>query len=127
VIDDEEDSRNTLADLLRMGGHEVDAATNGTEGVAAFKRGRHDLVLTDLGMPMMSGWRVAKMIKEIDAQVPVVLVTGWGDTLDESRLRENGVDAIVSKPFRIDRMLKLVRETIDHSAGRESTKSRLSV
>jgi nucleoside-diphosphate-sugar epimerase/CheY-like chemotaxis protein len=127
VIDDEEGSRSTLTDLLKMGGHQVEVACDGREGVETFKRGHHDLVLTDLGMPMLSGWKVAKMIKEVDAAVPVVLVTGWTDMLDEKRLRENGVDVIISKPFRIDHMLKVVKEALHGGRGKEHEKSRISL
>ena len=58
----------------------------------------------------MSGWQVAEEIKKINRKVPVALVTGWGVQLKNSELREKGVDFIVSKPFQVDQVLKLVQE-----------------
>jgi CheY-like chemotaxis protein len=58
--------------------------------------------MTDLAMPGMSGWQVAQAVKALRPDVPVVLVTGWGVELPAEQLRANGVDRVMTKPFRID-------------------------
>jgi DNA-binding response OmpR family regulator len=58
-----------------------------------------DLVFTDLGMPEMSGLEVAATVKEQSPTTAVVMITGWGMEMDEKRLREEGVDLLLCKPF----------------------------
>jgi len=113
VVDDEEVIRKNLYDILLMEGHQVTMASGGEQGIEIFKRGDFDLVFTDLGMPEVSGWQVAKAIKQIDPKTPVVIITGWGATLDKAMLRENGIDFQISKPFRINQLLGLVSEGLD--------------
>jgi PAS domain S-box-containing protein len=112
VIDDEEPVRNLLYDILEEGGHEVEVACNGSEGVELFKRKEFDLVFTDLGMPGMSGWQVAEEIKKIKRETPVALITGW-KVDQESEMMKNGVDLIVNKPFQLDQVLRLVHEGME--------------
>lgn len=112
VIDDDVAVREVLADILRAGAHEVVAAGTGSEGIALFEAGAFDVVFTDLGMPGMSGWEVARGIKTMRPGTPVGLITGWGASLDEAELADHGVDLIIPKPFRFDRVLELVDEAI---------------
>jgi CheY-like chemotaxis protein len=112
IIDDEEPVRNLLCDILEEGGHEVEVACNGSEGVELFKRKDFDLVFTDLGMPGMSGWQVAEEIKKIKRETPVALITGW-KVDQESEMMKNGVDLIVNKPFQLDQVLRLVHEGME--------------
>lgn len=113
VVDDEEAIRKNLHDILTLGGHHVALASGGEEGINIFKEGDFDLVFTDLGMPEVSGWQVAKAIKQIDPRTPVVIVTGWGATLDKQRARESGIDLQISKPFRIHQLLELVSKGLE--------------
>lgn len=116
VIDDEEDVRTTLADILAAQGHAVRMAAGGREGLALFGQERYDLVLTDLGMPGMSGWQVARSIKEISRETPVILVTGWGEELDPQAVQEGSVDFVLSKPFRLNSLLTLVHRALERRA-----------
>ncbi|HEV8310898.1 MAG TPA: GAF domain-containing protein [Methylomirabilota bacterium] len=102
VIDDEEPVREALADMLRLAHHEVTVASQGSEGIERFRTAPFDLVLTDLAMPGLSGWQVAQAVKAHRPDVPVVLVTGWGVELPAEQLRANGVDRVMTKPFRIE-------------------------
>jgi PAS domain S-box-containing protein len=113
VIDDDNAVRDVLADILRTGDHHVVSAANGPEGLELFKRAEFDLVFTDLGMPGMNGWEVAQGIKSLRPGTPVGLITGWGASLDEARIKDRGVDLIVSKPFRYNQVLELVAEVMD--------------
>ena len=75
--------------------------------------GDFDLVFTDLGMPEVSGWEVAKAVKEINPKTPVVIITGWGAMLDKRKARESGVDLQISKPFRVHELRELVFEGLE--------------
>jgi len=110
VIEDEDDLRNLLTDILKMEDLQVEAAENGREGIALFASKHFDLVFTDLGMPEMSGWQVAKEIKKLDDKTPVALITGWHIQLNDAEKKEKGVDLIINKPFKVNEILKLVED-----------------
>jgi PAS domain S-box-containing protein len=110
VIEDEKGVRLLLEDILTDVGHEVETASCGGQGIEKFKKNSFDLVLTDLGMPGMSGWQVAKEIKKINKKIPVALITGWEVQLNDSELKKHGVDLVVNKPFRVEQVLRLVQE-----------------
>jgi len=110
VIENEKDIRLLLSDILTSGGHRVASASDGIEALQIFKKEYFDLVLTDLGMPAMSGWEVASTIKKMAPDVIVVIISGWGSELDDRELEKNGVDMVVSKPFRVGQILNLVQE-----------------
>jgi PAS domain S-box-containing protein len=112
VIEDEEDVRTLLCDILTSDGHEVTAACNGEEGVELLGKADFDLVFTDLGMPAMSGWEVASSVKSRNPHTTVVLVTGWGIQLDHQELTRNGVDLVVNKPFSVEQILRVARERL---------------
>ena len=113
VIDDEKRIRDNLEEILSQAGHTVTSAANARQGVSLFKKGRFDLVFTDLSMPEISGWEVARIIKQKDPEVPVALVTGWGVRIDAERLRDKGIDMVISKPFQMNRILNLVVEAVE--------------
>ncbi len=112
VIDDEETVRNVLSRILSEVNYRVTTAENGEEGIRLFKEGEFDLVLTDLGMPGISGWEVSKAIKKMSPQTPVGMITGWGVEVDQAKIEENGIDFIIPKPFQFDQILKVLGETI---------------
>lgn len=108
VIDDDERVRTLLRDILLFGGFQVIEASDGKSGIGYFEKGGFDMVLTDLGMPGMNGWEVARWIKSRTPQIPVALVTGWGTNLDEEKIKESGVDWIIGKPFQVNEVLESV-------------------
>jgi DNA-binding response OmpR family regulator len=108
VIDDDERVRTLLRDILLFGGFQVIEASDGKSGIGYFEKGGFDMVLTDLGMPGMNGWEVARWIKSRTPQIPVALVTGWGTNLDEEKIKESGVDWIIGKPFQVNEVLETV-------------------
>jgi signal transduction histidine kinase len=110
IIDDEADVRELLTDVLTGRGHTVTVAAGGREGLARFEAGRYDLVLTDLGMPELNGWEVARVIKSARRDTPVLLLTGWADPVDPSE--EGGVDGIVRKPFDLNRLAAVINSAL---------------
>ena len=106
IVEDEEEVRNLLSDILASGEHEVEVAANGSQGLEMFETGSFDLVFTDLGMPDISGWEVAKKIKAINRKVPIVLVTGWNVEIEDDEKGNNHVDRVIQKPFQVDQVLE---------------------
>jgi signal transduction histidine kinase/ActR/RegA family two-component response regulator len=113
VIDDEDSVRDVLSQMLRAKGHQVVAAASGEEGIEQFEKGTFDLVLTDLGMPRVSGWEVGKAVKKMNPKVPVAMITGWGMELNRDKMSESGIDLVISKPFDFNRVLQLVLEALE--------------
>jgi GAF domain-containing protein/ActR/RegA family two-component response regulator/anti-sigma regulatory factor (Ser/Thr protein kinase) len=113
VIDDEESVRKILSQMLKAKGYEVVVASDGEEGIEKFKKEKFDLVLTDLGMPRISGWEVGKTLKRIEPKVPVAMITGWGVELNKEKMNESGIDLIVPKPFNFDQVIQLVSEAME--------------
>ena len=112
VLEDEDDIRNMLVDALSDAGHTVESASDGLTGLARFQGGSFDVVLTDLSLPECSGLDVARSVKRMRPETPVVLITGWGHLLDPERLRESGVDLMLVKPFRLERVLSVLGDAL---------------
>jgi len=112
VIEDEDDVRQLLFDILSSEGHEVEVASDGIQGLDLFMERDFDLVCTDLGMPKVSGWQVAEEIKRIGRKVPVAIITGWDVNIMESELKEKAVNFVIQKPFQVKQVLSLVKEGV---------------
>ncbi len=112
LIDNEPGVRDAFTRLLALYGHRATTAESGEQGIAAFKNGKFDVVFTDLGMPGMSGWDVAREIKKLDAKALVVLITGWPIDVNPQKLRETGVDRIVTKPIDMPTVLGLIDDAV---------------
>jgi PAS domain S-box-containing protein len=102
VIDDEPSVRETLALLLRKDGHLVLTAADGEEGLDMFQFAQlqgnpFNVVITDLGMPRIDGLTVARKIKAISPDTPVILLSGWGFRIKSEEVRE-AVDLVLTKP-----------------------------
>ncbi len=110
VIEDEEQVSRALSKILSQFNHQVMVANNGEEGIRLFKENKFDIVLTDLGMPGLSGWEVCRAIKSLSPQTPVGMITGWGAQLSEEEIEENKLDFLISKPFDFNQILRLISE-----------------
>ena len=100
VADDNRDAAQTLADLLRMEGHEVAVAFDGTQALAEFGRFEPEVALLDIGMPGLTGNEVASEIRARPegADTVLVAITGWGQERDRNAAREAGFDFHFTKP-----------------------------
>jgi signal transduction histidine kinase len=120
LIDDLPEVIEVLGLMLQQLGHQVTGVTSGKEALSAFKTGDYGLVITDLGMPNMSGRDVARAVKEIKPETPVVLITGWGLQLNREEMPE--IDGVIEKPFSKDALITQMAELAGHfpksSAGR---------
>ena len=113
VVEDNKEVGKLLFDILTDLGYEVKVALDGFEGIKAFKKKKFDLVFTDLGMPKMSGWQLARKLKKLDSKVPIALITGWQINMNKRDLKKSGIDLIITKPFKVNQVLQLVQEGMD--------------
>jgi signal transduction histidine kinase len=110
VVDDDAPVRRTLAGLLRASGQDVFEAASGAEALTCLATTPVDLVLTDLGMPEVTGWDVARAAKVRCPHLPVVLLTGWGDQVATEAPPGVAVDRVLPKPVPRRTILALITE-----------------
>jgi signal transduction histidine kinase/ActR/RegA family two-component response regulator len=120
-IDDEPELRQLMHDVLEVHHHKVTVAPSGREGVEMFRsnlRGQEpfEIVITDLGMPEMDGHRVARAIKAESPETPVIMLTGWGTMMQAEGESAPEVDAVLSKPPRIQELNDLLQRICAPSA-----------
>ncbi len=119
VVDDEEPVRELLRDILGDEGAEVTLAASGAEAMARFEAGKFDAVLTDLGMPGMNGWELLRLIGERDAQVPLAVITGWGELVSTHEEKAARVEWVLTKPFSMSQISEVAREISRRKEARE--------
>jgi two-component system, cell cycle response regulator DivK len=112
VVEDTEDNRQIMRDLLSNAGYELVEAVTGEDGVAAAARELPDLILMDIQLPVMDGYEATRRIKADPATrgIPVIAVTSYALSGDEEKARAAGCDGYVAKPFSPRQLLAKVRE-----------------
>jgi signal transduction histidine kinase/CheY-like chemotaxis protein len=110
LVDDDPAVRQTLAALLRASGQDVLEADGGTAGLRRLESTSVDLVITDLGMPEVTGWDVARAAKARRPDLPVVLLTGWGDQVGAEAPADALVDRVLTKPVPRQTVLAVIAE-----------------
>ena len=112
VVEDQEDNRRIMRDLLASAGYEVIEAVTGEEGVAAAETHCPDLILMDIQLPGLDGYEATRQIKaNPDLQhIPIIVVTSYALSGDDVKAFEAGCDDYVSKPFSPRELLAKIRE-----------------
>jgi len=113
IVDDEEPVREVLRDVALALGQRVTACASGTEALRGMRPGAFQLVVTDLGMPGMTGWELARRMRALDPAVTIVFVTGWGDDVDRCAAGEAGADLVLAKPFSVEDVARAIRLAAD--------------
>jgi two-component system cell cycle response regulator DivK len=115
VIEDQEDNRIILRDLLTSVGFEVIEALNGQEGVDMAGAQQPDLILMDIQLPVLDGYEATRRIKGDPAlaSIPIIAVTSYALSGDEAKAKAAGCDGYVTKPFSPRLLLAKVREILD--------------
>jgi two-component system, cell cycle response regulator DivK len=112
VVEDTEDNRRIVRDLLSSVGYELIEAVDGAEGVALAEREKPDLILMDIQLPVVDGYEATRRIRAIPdlARVPIIAVTSYALSGDEAKARAVGCDGYVAKPFSPRQLLAKIRE-----------------
>jgi signal transduction histidine kinase/CheY-like chemotaxis protein len=119
VVDDESFVRELLGDILEGEQCDVYLAESGSEALSVFREKEFDGIFTDVGMPGMSGWELAREIRQINKEIPIAVITGWGEAVGSNEVKAAGVDWVVAKPFTADRIAELVCEVNQLNATRQ--------
>jgi two-component system, NtrC family, nitrogen regulation response regulator NtrX len=113
VIDDEKSIRNTLKDILEYENHQVDLAEDGSKGLDFLQQNHFDVILCDIKMPDMDGIEVLSQIVQINAEIPVIMISGHGniDTAVES-IKKGAYD-FIEKPLDLNRLLVTIKNALE--------------
>jgi two-component system, cell cycle response regulator DivK len=112
VVEDQEDARRIVRDLLAASEYELVEATTGEEGLALAERERPDLILMDIQLPGMDGYEVTRRIKANPAlsHIPIIAVTSYALSGDDQKAYAAGCDSYVTKPYSPRVLLAKIRE-----------------
>ncbi len=122
IIDDEKAIRKTLTEILSFEGYKIEEAADGEEGLKKFKEKTFDLVLCDIKMPKMDGIEFLQKAGEINADVPVIMISGHGNIETAVDAVKKGAYDYISKPPDLNRLLITIRNAMDKSSLVTETK-----
>ena len=117
VIDDDEDIRALVAELLGRAGMTVEEAADGRAGLRALHRSPPDVVVLDVSMPDLDGWQTLERIRDL-SEVPVLMLTARGAELERVRGLQAGADDYVVKPFGRQELLARVQALLRRAGSR---------
>lgn len=122
IIDDEKSIRKTLTEILTYEGYKIDEASDGEEGLKKFKEKNFDLVLCDIKMPKLDGIEFLERAKEINDEVPIIIISGHGNIETAVEAVKKGAYDYISKPPDLNRMLITLRNAMDKTSLVAETK-----
>ncbi len=112
ITDDEPVVRKVLSAMLSGMGYDVETAFGGPEAVRLFAERPFDLVITDMNMPVMNGCMLAKRIKNISSETPVIMITGDPSVAEFQPTEHKYVDLIISKPVTMKTLEKAMTKYV---------------
>ena len=115
VVDDNEDLLDTSSLIFKRAGFSVVTASNGRTAVDMFRDGEFDIALMDIVLPEMNGVEAFRLIRKMNPDTPVILMTGYSDEeLEELAVRE-GARCVMHKPLRVDKMIQIIKDVASES------------
>jgi two-component system response regulator FlrC len=117
VVEDEPLMRSLLTAAIQQSGADVIAAADGVEGLEKFRECRSTLIVSDVRMPHMDGLALLRAVRALEPTAAVVLVTGYDDEEMLRQVRESGADYVLSKPFRLDDIKRIVTRVCGPTRG----------
>lgn len=112
-VEDNDAVREDTVELLKEFFYHIETASNGVEGLEKFKKGKFDLVITDINMPKMNGIEMIKEIKKIDKRVPVIVITAFSDFKYLVECIKVGVYGYILKPIDINQLLEVLNTVLE--------------
>jgi two-component system nitrogen regulation response regulator NtrX len=113
IIDDEKSIRKTLAEILSYEGYKIDEAVDGQEGLKKFSEKNYDVVLCDIKMPIVDGIEFLDKAKQINPDIPVIMISGHGNVETAVEAVKKGAFDYISKPPDLNRLLITLRNALD--------------
>ncbi len=108
IVEDRREFKEMFSELLESKGFNVTTATSGEQAIQMCGKKRYDIIITDHGLPGISGLDLAEHIKDIDSRVKLILISGWEIEESIAELMKRGVDSLLTKPFRTEAILETI-------------------
>ena len=117
VVEDQEDNRQILRDLLASAGFRMIEAWDGKQALTVARSQQPDLILMDIQLPILDGYEVTRSIKRDPElkHIPIIAVTSYALSGDETRAREAGCDAYVAKPYSTRHLLAKIGQLLEQA------------
>ncbi len=113
IVDDEDSLRELLVEILETEDLTVLCCSDAAQALDFFKKNSYDLVITDFGLPKINGLQLAEKIKDINPATPIIMLTGWGSESEPFKDENHYVDFILTKPFDLNDLLKMIKKSLD--------------
>jgi DNA-binding response OmpR family regulator len=113
IIDDDDSLRELLLEILESGDFSVFCCSDADQALKVFKEDSYDLVITDFGLPRISGLELAAQVKAISPATPIIMLTGWGSESEPFKDESHHVDFVLAKPFNLTDLLALVKKSLN--------------
>ena len=110
VVEDEECVRDLLRETLEGEGCEVVTARTGAEALELVEAAEFDCLFTDINMPGMDGWQLARSVRERLPDIPLAVITGLGEAVSSAEREAAGANWVITKPFDLGRIAQLASE-----------------
>ena len=114
IVEDQEDNRRVIRDMLNHAGFLTEEASSGEEAIARVNRQVPDLILMDVQLPGLDGYTITRQIKRVPglAQIPIIAVTSFAMSGDDTRAREAGCDDYIAKPYSPRALLQRIKDML---------------
>ncbi len=112
LIDDDFNLNKVIGYQLEKNGYSVDQCANGRDGIASFKKGRHDIVISDIQMPDISGIEVLREVRRLSTQTVIIMITAYGSVDNAIEACRMGADDYISKPFGQEQLLFTIEKAV---------------
>lgn len=112
VVEDEEAIRNIYHNVLTEMGLQAVFASTGEEGIEQWFSGQFDMIISDIGLPGISGWDFIQQVRSQNSHIPILVITGWGNEITSDLAQTNHVNKVINKPFKFDQLTKAVGELL---------------
>ena len=116
VVDDQQGVRKLLQEVLTEQGYEVVTAANGIKALDLLSRLKPCAVVLDMKMPGLDGLETLKKLRERDSEIPVIMMTAYGELDTEERFRQYGVHQFLVKPFDLNDVCLLIKKVLEPAA-----------
>jgi PAS domain S-box-containing protein len=118
IVDDENSVATYLSELLQQTGYQTTLFTDATEAVKAFVGAteKYDLIITDQTMPMLSGFDLAQAMLQVRNNLPIILITGANDRVNENNAEKIGIRGVLSKPLETHKLLECINRLLNDAS-----------
>ncbi len=123
IVDDEPNYLIIMSELMAEEGFESLTANNGNEALQIARKADIDLILTDMQMPGMDGFALLSKVKSLKPELPVIMITAYGEVEKAVRAMQHGAFSYITKPFNNDELVATIRKALEHcSLAKENTR-----